>query len=455
MSTPAVHHRRRWSLRSRITLVTFVVGLIAVLVTALVAIQVVQSVEEAQARQQLKTQAAELVAAGRGVTRAAGLGARFAVVGPDGGVTGPARAWVGPAVVEDLQAGRSVSTTTTVAGKEAVLVGIPGQDGGGIVGVRRITDIAAGNAQLVRGILLALAIGLAVATIAGVLLARLLARPLSRLAEGARELAGGRRSVPIAAQPVTEIEDIAQALRKLDAALATSEDRQREFLLSVSHEIRTPLTAIRGYSEALADGILPADEIAEVGRTLTAESDRLRRFLDDLLELARLEADDFAISPQELDARATIESTVRAWAGACDRAGVGLRADLPESPLSVVTDEMRLRQVLDGLVENALRVAPPGTAIVIAGRAGPDGLGIDVRDSGPGIDEADAPIAFERGALRARYRDARPVGTGLGLSIAHRLVGRLGGTITASGAAGEGAVFRVVLPSSDNPRAQR
>lgn len=454
--------RRGWgaSLSGRIMLATFAVSLIAVLVTALVSLQVVQNVAENQARLQLKAQAMALVkarATGSHVAEArlAALGDRFAVVAPDGSVTGGARASVRPTIVRELQAGRTVSGTTTLNGKDAVLVGIPTADGGGVVGVRKVADIAAANAELVRWIIIALLIGLVVATLAGILLARRLGRPLSRLAGSARELAAGRRGVAIADEPVAEIEDIAQALRGLDSALSVSEDRQREFLLSVSHEIRTPLTAIRGYAEALADGVIDPADVAGVGGTLTAEADRLRRFLDDLLELARLEADDFALDPQRLDARGTVERAVAAWSGAASRAGVVLRVEIPNDPLLVTTDEMRLRQVVDGLIENALRVTPEGAPVVVAARGGGDGIQVTVRDGGPGLSAADYAIAFERGALHARYRDVRSVGTGLGLSIANRLVARLGGSITVGPAPEGGAAFSVALPSAYISPAER
>lgn len=457
----ADRRRRPVSLTGRIVLVTFAVALIAVLVTAVVSVQVVQSVAESQARQQLTAQARALVADAattstrldRLTERLAVLGDRFAVVAADGTVSGSARSSVDAEVVRALQAGRTVSTTTTLGGKDAVLVGIPAPAGGGVVGVRRVADIAAGNAELIRWIIVALAIGLAVATVAGVLLARRLGRPMTTLAEGAGELASGRRGVVIAGQRVAEIDQVAQALRTLDAALSASEHRQREFLLSVSHEIRTPLTAIRGYAEALADGVVAADETAHVGAVLTAESERLRRFVDDLLELARLEADDFAIDPQRFDARSTVQRAAQAWAGACARAGVELRVERPETELSVVTDEMRLRQVVDGLVENALRVTPAGAPIVLGVRSERGTIVLDVRDGGPGLDPDDGEVAFERGALRDRYRDVRPVGTGLGLSIARRLVQRLGGAIAVGQAAEGGAVFRVTLPEEAPLRA--
>lgn len=441
-------------------LATFAVGLIAVLVTALVSLQVVQRVAEDQARQQLKAQATALVSATAsgtrvGEARLAALGDRFAVVSPDGGVTGGARASVDPAVVRALRDGRTVSGTTTLNGKDAVLVGIPSADGGGVVGVRKVADIAAANADLVKWIIVALVIGLAVATVAGVLLARLIGRPLRRLSGSARELAAGRRGVAIADESVTEIEDIAGALRGLDAALTVSEDRQREFLLSVSHEIRTPLTAIRGYAEALADGVVPPDDVARVGGTLTAESERLGLFLGDLLELARLEADDFAIDRQRFDARQTVERAIAAWSGAASRAGVALRADIPDIPVVVTTDEMRLRQVVDGLIENAMRVTPVGAPVVVVATVEADGIRIAVRDGGPGLSAEDAAIAFERGALHARYRDVRSVGTGLGLSIASRLVGRLGGTMAVAPSPEGGAAFTVALPSSYTAAADR
>jgi len=453
---------RRWwrgSLTGRIMLGTFAVSLIAVLVTGIVALQVVQTVAETQARQQLKAQASALVearATGSHVAsaRLASLGDRFAVVAADGTVTGVARASVSPSVVRQLQSGRTVSGTTTLGGKDAVLVGIPTADGGGVVGVRKVADIAAGNAELIRWLLVALAIGLAVATIAGVLLARLLGRPLTRLAGSARELAAGRRGVPIADEPVVEIEDIAQALRGLDTALSVSEDRQREFLLSVSHDIRTPLTAIRGYAEALADGLVAPEEVAQVGGTLSAESERLRRFLDDLLELARLEAEDFPLNPQRFDARETVQRAVAAWTGAASRAGVLLRAEVPGEPVEVTADGMRLRQVVDALIENALRVTPEGAPIVVA-LEGSNGILLAVRDGGPGLTAEDAAVAFERGALHERYREVRAVGTGLGLSIARRLVARLGGTITVGAAPEGGAAFVVSLPSSYISPAER
>ena len=114
--------------------------------------------------------------------------------------------------------------------------------------------------------------------------------------------------------------------------------------------------------------------------------------------------------------------------------------------LAVSSDAQRVRQLIDGLVENALRVTPAGSTVSIAARRFGSSVVIEVRDGGPGLSRDDLAVAFERGVLQSRYRDIRPVGTGLGLSIAARLVSRLGGSIAAGNAPGGGAVFAVSLP---------
>ena len=120
----------------------------------------------------------------------------------------------------------------------------------------------------------------------------------------------------------------------------------------------------------------------------------------------------------------------------------------------VVGDAQRLRQALDGLLENALRVTPQGAPIVVATRSEPGGVAVlEVRDGGPGLTDDDLPVAFERSVLYERYRGVRQVGTGLGLAIVHRIVDRLGGTVEAGHASEGGARFTIRMPvlSRDHP----
>lgn len=444
------------SLRGRITLVTVSVAVLAVLITGAVSVQLVRQSTISQGRAQLAAQAQLLsrLPAATNLTslrervRLALGDSRVAVVTADGRVSGPSAAFVTAADVSTLLAGQPVSQTESRRGKTMLVEGRATGSGTAIVLVRSLGNLETTTASTVQQIFLALAFGVVMAIVAGTLLARWLTRPLVATVETARRMAAGERGLVMEAHQPTEVAAVAEALATLDRALSTSEGRQREFLLSISHELRTPLTAVRGYGEAMVDGLIHEGDIAGVGATLVTETARLDRFVADLLELARLEADDFAVIRQRVDVALILEQTADAWRGRAATLEVKVNALAGPAGLALESDAQRVRQLIDGLVENALRVTPAGSTVSIAARTFGTGVVIEVRDGGPGLSPDDLRVAFDRGALRARYRDIRPVGTGLGLSIAARLVARLGGSIAAGNAPGGGAVFAVSLPAA-------
>ncbi len=449
MTLPA-QQKRGISLRTRILAATVIVALIAVLVTALAALQLVRSIDTSSARADLSVQVDRLASAKPATREAiiAGLsqledtGTLVASVSATGSVTGSAP--VPRRVVVQLRAGRDVSTTVRSGRSSYLLEGRPTAQGGGVVAVQDVGTVRALTPTVLSRILIALAIGFVVAVIAAFFVARVLAKPLINLAGAARRMAAGQRNVALAPSGIPEVTDVEAALGALDQALVHSEGRQREFLLSISHELRTPLTAIRGYAEALGDGLVPADQIAQVGKTLEAESERLAAFTTDLLALARLEADDFSLQPAPVDLGGVLTAAAEAWRAAASAGGVVVEVAASD-PVTAVTDAARVRQVVDGLIENALRVSPEGSRVSLSARRDGSAVVVEVADGGPGLTAEDAAHAFERGVLRERYRDARPVGSGLGLSIASRLVERMGGTISAHSAPGGGAVFRITI----------
>jgi two-component system OmpR family sensor kinase len=439
------------SLRGRILAATVIVALIAVLVTALAALQLVRSVDTTAARDALSAQAQRLATAKptvretivAGLSQLDGADVQVSTVTRAGVVSGSAD--VPRRVVAQLRAGRAVSTTVRQGGSSYLLEGRPTAGGGGVVVLQDAGTVQALTPTVLGRILLALLIGFVVAVVAAFFVARVLAKPLVNLAGAARKMAAGERNVALEPSRIAEVTDVETALGALDQALLHSEGRQREFLLSISHELRTPLTAIRGYAEALADGVVAPADVAQVGRTLEAEAERLTAFTTDLLALARLEADDFSLQPSSVDVGAVLAAAAEAWRAAATSGGVVVEA-AAASGLVVMTDAARLRQIVDGLIENALRVSPAGSGVTLSGRRQGTSVVVEVADGGPGLTAEDAAQAFDRGVLRERYRDARPVGTGLGLSIAARLVQRLGGTISAHSAPGGGAVFRITIP---------
>ncbi|WP_052849051.1 sensor histidine kinase [Streptomyces avicenniae] len=452
--------RGRGSLTRAVVLLTLVVAAVAIALTGLSAWRVVGGTTEALEREQLARRA-EVLSRTPAVSgllldrerRIAGSdGSRLAVVSPSGEVTGPAAGAVGEGTRRRLLDGEAVATTAELDGQRVLLAGHPSGDGGergAVVLTQPFTEVDGATDRMRAALVLPLAAGLLGAAGAGALMARRLARPIVVAAGTAHRLAAGERGLRVPAGGPAELTELAEALEALDAALARSEGRQHDFLLSVSHELRTPLTTVRGYAEALADGVVAEGEVPAAGRTLLAETRRLDRLVNDLLDLARMDADDFGLDLVAVDLDALVGDAARVWGRRCAERGLDFRVERPGCPVVLVTDGARVRQLIDGLAGNALRVTPAGRPLVLALYEAGGAWCVEVRDGGPGLTEEDAEVAFVRGALHARYRDVRPGGSGLGLAIAWRLATRLGGTITARGDAPEGgARFTVTLPGA-------
>nr|WP_239086146.1 ATP-binding protein [Catellatospora methionotrophica] len=441
------------TLTTRAVLAGVIVALITLVVSALVAVPLAARATERAAQEGLASQTdvvAQVLRSRRAPAADAKLIEQLRKL--DGDVTaylitsGAAdRPGLPARVVQQIAQGRPVSERLAMAGgRPSMIEGRPLANGDGVVLARpAATGI---SRQVLRNLWLPLLAGLGAGVLAGVLLGRRLARPIRNAATAAARLSSGDRTVRLAAEAPQEVERLAHSINELAEALATSEGRQREFLLSISHELRTPLTTIKGYAEALSDGVVGPDGAQEVGQTVLAEAERLDRLVADLLSLARLDAADFAIQLTDVELVSLVTSAERAFAPRAVQAGVPVRAEVPAGEVWVHTDPLRLRQIVDGLVENALRVVPPGRPIVVAVRPLPDRTAIEVRDGGPGLTDDDLAVAFQRGALHQRYQGVRQTGSGLGLALAAGLARRLGGAIEAGHAPEGGARFTVYLP---------
>jgi two-component system sensor histidine kinase BaeS len=405
------------------------------------------------------TGAAAVAAQRRAVRTLGALGVESASVGRGGAVTATsplARAALTPARQETLLAGGSVSARQQLRGTTVLIEGRP-TEAGGILLVQRRSDATADSDRLVRRTLLALAIAALVAIVVSAAVARRLARPLRHTADAAHAMAEGRREITVPVEGPDEVAEVASALNSLSSSLSRSEARQRDFLTSVSHDLRTPLTGITGYAESLAGGLVPPEETARVGGVLLTESRRLERLVADLLDLARLGAEQPRLEPGPVDLVGLGREVETVWSRRCAAVGVPFSYVTTVASAPTTTDAARLRQLVDGLLENALRVTPSGRPIVVEVRAesppsggarpGPAAYDvIEVRDGGPGLTDDDLAVAFEPSALHERYRGIRPVGTGLGLAIVGRLATLLGGTVEAGHAPEGGARFTVRLP---------
>jgi two-component system sensor histidine kinase BaeS len=305
---------------------------------------------------------------------------------------------------------------------------------GTLILLRRQQSLVSGY---VWGLLIAAGAGGLLAAFAAFLLARRISRPVDRVSAAARSLTRGTHPEPVPIEGAAEIATLAGAFNELAAQLRQAQEAERNFLLSVSHELKTPLTAIRGYAEAVEDG---AVEPREAAATVASEARRLERLVHDLLDLARMNRTDFNVLNTEIDLAEVAEDAVRRYEKQAASFGVELHA-IADGPAPAIGDADRVLQVVSNLVENALRLTPPGGEVRVVAAPGV----LRVEDTGPGLAESDAERAFERFYLHERYGLERKVGTGLGLAIVKELTLAMGGSVDVESTPGTLTVFTVRL----------
>jgi signal transduction histidine kinase len=285
-------------------------------------------------------------------------------------------------------------------------------------------------------LLLAVLAGAIFAAVLSFIVARSIAQPIRRVADATRSLAADEQAEPLPTGGTTEVAALVEAFNAMSAQLARSREAERNFLLSVSHELKTPLTAIRGYSEGLAEGAFEPEEAA---RTISLEAGRLERLVRDLLDLARMNRSEFSVRREPVDLAETAREAVARHESAARQFDVALVARGGET--WVEADSDRVLQVASNLVENALRETPAGGSVTVTA----DSAGkLLVADTGPGIPADDLPHAFERFYLYDKIGKDRPVGSGLGLAIVRQLARAMGGDVRVESSPG-GTTFEVRL----------
>jgi signal transduction histidine kinase len=257
-----------------------------------------------------------------------------------------------------------------------------------------------------------------------------------------------------------ELEQKSRALETASAELLAANaqlqelDRMKdEFMSSVTHELRTPLTSIRAFSEILRDD--PRAPVAERARFLAIivkESERLTRLIDQLLDMAKIESGNAEWHAAELDVRDAIQDSVEATSQLFRDSGVELAVALQPAP-RVRADRDRLVQVIMNLLSNAVKFCPRGGRVEVRLASAPEGVRVDVQDSGPGISPADQEIIFEKFRQVSDTLTGKPRGTGLGLPISRRIVEHFGGRLWVESELGRGATFSFVLPLDAAARA--
>lgn len=328
-------------------------------------------------------------------------------------------------------------------GEEILATAVPIIRNGGPVGAVRVTQSVAAVHAAVRRVELGLAligaIVLAVGLVVGVVIAGQIARPLGRLERVAQRLAGGDLSARAAVEGSREQRSLGASFNEMADRMQRLLASQRAFVADASHQLRTPLTGLRlRIEEARATNVGP-QAAAELDAGL-AEVDRFAEIVEELLVLSR--AGERESPGEDVSLDAAIERALTRWQAAAGERKIALdRGSLQGG--AVWCAEADVDRALDVLVENALRYAPQGSNVTLAGAPGR----IEVCDCGPGLSAQDAEAVFERFHRGSAGRSGPP-GSGLGLAIARELARKWGGEVTLENRNGGGAMATLTLPET-------
>lgn len=278
-------------------------------------------------------------------------------------------------------------------------------------------------------------------------------RPLMAAGQAARQVAGGNLDVVLPPSRISEVNELNLAINSMSADLQESLEQQaameqdrRLMIGAVVHDLRTPLFSLRGYLAGLESGVADTPEKQRHYFTVAQEkADALERLISDLFDYTRLEYLEETPVRERLELDELLETLVDGMSPQAVAKGVTMHVDVaPECP--VAGDRHLLTRAIENLLDNALRHTPSGSTVVTTCLRSGDHVVFSVRDTGPGIPEADLPHLFAPLFRGETSRNRRTGGAGLGLTIARRIIRAHGGELEAANAPEGGAVFNGRLP---------
>jgi len=223
---------------------------------------------------------------------------------------------------------------------------------------------------------------------------------------------------------------------------------RKDFVANVSHELRTPLSVIKGYIETLVDGHqdMPLEDRERFMRTIQRHTERLNSLLEDLLTLSRLESINPGLRRESTDLGQLLKGILEDYRVRPAAADHTLSAALAPAVGALLIDPLKITQVFENLIDNALKYTPKGSRIDVSTQQHENRVEICIRDNGPGIPEADLPHIFERFYRVDKGRSRDKGGTGLGLSIVKHIVQLHGGQVRVESKLGQGTAFYFTIP---------
>ncbi len=280
---------------------------------------------------------------------------------------------------------------------------------------------------------------LALAVALSFLLTKKVLTPLSQMTRITREIAAGDYTARVQISSKDEVGQLATAFNQMAFSLQRVEQLRKTMVIDVAHELRTPLTNMRGYIEALRDGVVaPSNETFD---SLHEETLRLAKLVEDLLQLARADASKGALRLRTVDLQQLVSQALELFQPGFAGKRIVVETDPSRAEVQIIADPEKLSQVLRNLFQNACQYTPDGGNIRISAERLPGRIKIVFANTGEGIAEEDLPFIFERFYRGEKSRSREHGGAGIGLAIVKELVEAHGGEIGAESTPGKTRVW--------------
>ena len=294
----------------------------------------------------------------------------------------------------------------------------------------------------------------AVGGIAALLLGALLAyqvasrqtKPLREIQQAVNAFSSGDfEKIPVRGND--EMAKLAESFNRMAEDLNRLEDSRRTFVANVSHELRSPMTSIRGYVQGILDGTIGQDEQNRYLDVVLSETQRLTKLVNELLELSRFDSGKSSVNPQRFDITALILKVMFEYEQRIEARGIDVDIEFREQPLYVLADPDRITQVLNNLIDNAVKFSDDSGLITVRAQIQNEKCAVIISNTGPGISREDLPMIFER-FYKADKAHTAGMGTGLGLAIVKKIVDQHGEAVSASSVIGDTS-FTFTLKRTD------
>ena len=317
-----------------------------------------------------------------------------------------------------------------------------------VIAQQQSVAATAAAGDLARRLLAAGGVALLVAMLLALVISRSVTRPLTQLASAAEDIAAGNYSRRVDIEGQDELGILGSAFNRMAEAVERARKGQRDFLANVSHELKTPLTSLIGFSHALVDGSVLSDlERTRAANIVHEESERVLRMAQELLDLARVEAGSISMHITNVDLGGQLEQEIEMVRPRGSARHLSLELNLPDGIPPVAADPERLHQILDNLLDNAVKYAPDGSTVSTSAQL--SGASVEVVVANPiGAHRPDPDRMFDRFYRADPSRSAAAGGVGLGLSISRELAAAMQGRLWADLDESAGLRVHLLLPAS-------